>query len=92
VHHAHDVIELLAIHRQPRMPLGAELLQRLIERDIDPHRHDVGPRHHHIIGRGLAQAQDVGNQRAFLAIQLRLLAGAYSFEAAITRHAHEYQL
>ena len=50
--------------------------ERLLQRHVDPHRHDVGARHHHVVGGGLAQAQHVGDQRALLPVEFRLLARA----------------
>jgi hypothetical protein len=74
VHHADDVIELLAIYRQSRVALGADLQQRLFQRHVYPHRHDVGARQHYVVRGGLAKAQHIGDQRALLPVELRLLA------------------
>ena len=43
--------------------------------DVGPHGDDVGARHHDVVGGGLPQAQHVGDQQAFLAVEFRLLAG-----------------
>ena len=64
------------------MALGADLLHRLLQRHVDPHGDDVGARHHDVVGGGLAQAQHVGDQRAFLAVEFGLLAGAPAASAA----------
>ena len=57
------------------MALAADLRHRLVERDVEPHRDDVGARDHHVVGRRAAQAQHVGDQRPFLPVEFRRLAG-----------------
>ena len=75
VDHAHDVVELAAIDRQAGMALAADQRDRLLEGAVGGDRHDVGARHHHVVGRGAAQPQHVGDQRPLLAVQLGRRAG-----------------
>jgi hypothetical protein len=66
VDHAHDIIERLAVDRQPRVTLRAHDPNELRELDIHRHGRNIGARHHHVVGRQIAQLQDVSKQCAFI--------------------------
>ena len=71
VHHADDLIELLAIDRQARVPLAPDVFQRLMQRHVDRHGDNVGAGDHDVVGTHATQAQHVGDQRPLLPIELR---------------------
>ena len=64
VDEADDVVEGLAIDRQARMAMGAELAQQIFIADVLGHGGDVGARNHDIAGRDIAQPDDVAQQAA----------------------------
>ena len=57
--HAARIIERLAIDRQPRMLGLAEHAHQLVDGDAVVHGDDVGARHHDVLDRELAEAEDV---------------------------------
>ncbi len=67
--HADDVIERLAVDRHSRVPLALEQAGELVEIQRGGGGDDVGARHHHVIGRGAAQAQHVADERALLRVE-----------------------
>ena len=71
VHHAHDVIEVAVIDRIARMALRLDQRQCRVQRQAVGQRHDVGARNHDVHRGDAAQLQHIGQQRAFLQVQLR---------------------
>jgi hypothetical protein len=74
VDHAENVVQLRLIDRETRMSLAPDQFEHLVEAGIDRDRHDIGARHHHVLGGGAAQAQHIGDQRPLLAVEFRPLA------------------
>ncbi len=66
MHHAARLIEALMIDRQPRMLGLAEHAQQLVDGDLVGDGDDVGARHHHVLHRLLAEAEDVEEHGALL--------------------------
>jgi hypothetical protein len=66
VDHAHDVVERVLEDGQSGMRLLSEARDELVERAIDVDGDDVGPRHHHVLDRPVAQLQDVGEEDALV--------------------------
>lgn len=66
--HADDVVELFAEDGEAGVAFGAELGEGFVQRDVGAHGDDVGARDHDVVGLFAAQAQDVGDQGAFLAV------------------------
>ncbi|QYU68432.1 heme ABC transporter permease CcmC [Leptolyngbya sp. 15MV] len=101
VHHADDLIEVAAIHRQPAVPLPLDQPDRLIEREILLDRDDVGARHHHVIRGLVAQPQHIAEQDALMRIEAarrhlvpsRLLIGvAIAFQQLLHAVPHAFRL
>ena len=69
VDHAARVVERLVIDRQPRMLGLAEHAHQLIDGDRVVDGDDVGARHHDVLDRELAEAQDAPEHAALLRAQ-----------------------
>jgi len=91
MHHAGDVIEILAIHRHAGMAFLADQGQGLVQGDIHPHRHDIGAGNHHVIGGDVAQAQHIGDQRPLLRVQIQRFARRRFALPPVFRLLHEFR-
>ena len=72
--HPARIIERLAIDRQPRMLGLAEHAHQLVDGDAVVDGNDVGARHHDVLDRELAEAEDATQHAAFLHAQRVALA------------------
>ena len=68
VDHADDVVEGLAIDREPRMTLFDEEPHCVVERGVELEADDVDPLHHDVAGGDLVKLQDVGEERALVRV------------------------
>ena len=66
MNHALRVVEGLAEHRQARVSGGAEKLEQFAERRLERHRHDIDPRHHHVVDADAVEAEHVLQHRPLL--------------------------
>ena len=74
MNHAARIIERLVIDREPRMLGLAEHAHQLVDGDRVVDGDDVGPRHHHVRDRELAESEDAPEHVALLAAQRIALA------------------
>ena len=72
--HPARIIERFAIDRQPRMLGLAEHAHQLVDGDAVVDGNDVGARHHDVLDRELAEAEDADEHAAFLHAQRAALA------------------
>ena len=72
--HAARIVERLVIDRQPRMLGLAEHAHQLVDGERVVDGDDVGARHHHVLDRELAEAQDAPEHAALLRAQRVALA------------------
>ena len=72
--HAARIVERLAIDRQARMLGLAEHAHQLVDGDAVVDGNDVGARHHDVLDRELAEAEDAAEHAAFLHAQRVALA------------------
>ncbi|OIQ69251.1 hypothetical protein GALL_491480 [mine drainage metagenome] len=71
VDHADHIVQLLPVHRQAGVSVVADQFDRLCQRHIRPHRHDIRARHHHVVGRCFPQPQHIGDQQPLMPVQFR---------------------
>src|SRR5690606_26349068 len=67
VYHTGNVVEGAAIDRHTAMAAFRDGFQYPVEISIQGEGDDVGARHHHVIGRQMAQLQDIAEQRPLVA-------------------------
>ena len=56
--HAHDVVDALPVHRQPRVPALPDRRDRLVDARVLGHRDDVDQRHHDLPDGRLGEVED----------------------------------
>jgi hypothetical protein len=66
VHHADDIVHVLADHRDAGVPTAHGQRRRLPRRLVGFDPHHLGPRHHDLAGRGIAQLEYRLNHSAFV--------------------------
>ena len=76
VQDADDVVERLAVHRVARVRRVEHRRERLLRRQLDRDRDDLGPRHHHVGGVLVAEDEDLVDHLLLLVLDLALLARA----------------